>query len=104
MDEKLLGMLLTAGVPLHIAAPIAANPRGAGEAIATVGKKSLEITSDLTDLINPLGVAPKRRKKVVSKYNRMLGKTLKKLKKKHPKTPISRLMKRAHRETKRLLK
>ena len=49
-------------------------------------------------------VAKKAKKKVVSKYNRELGKQLKKLKKKHPKTAISRLMKRAHAATKRALK
>ena len=100
MDEKLLGTLLSAGVPLHIAAQIAADPKGAQDAIVRVGAASREINRDVTDFI----VAPKKRKKIVSKYNRTLGKTLKALKKKHPKTPISRLMKRAHKETKRLLK
>lgn len=36
---------------------------------------------------------PKRR---VSKYQRAFGKCLKDLKKKHPRTPTSRLMKKAH--------
>lgn len=44
------------------------------------------------------------KKKVVSKYNKELGKQLRKLKKKHPKTAISKLMKRAHAATKRALK
>ena len=44
------------------------------------------------------------RKKVVSKYNKELGKQLRKLKKKHPKTAINKLMKRAHAATKRALK
>jgi len=46
----------------------------------------------------------KRGKKVVSKYNKELGKQLKKLKAKHPRTAISGLMKRAHKATKRALK
>ena len=45
---------------------------------------------------------PKRRKR--SKYQRELGRQLKLLKKKHPRTAITRLMKRAHRLTKKALK
>jgi len=45
---------------------------------------------------------PKRRKR--SKYNRELSKQLKMLKKKHPRTKITALMKRAHRATKKALK
>ena len=45
---------------------------------------------------------PKKRKK--SKYQRELGRQLKMLKKKHPRTAITRLMKRAHKATKKALK
>lgn len=45
---------------------------------------------------------PKKRKK--SKYQRELGRQLKILKKKHPRTAITRLMKRAHKATKKALK
>ena len=45
---------------------------------------------------------PKRRKK--SKYSRELGRQLKLLKKKHPRTAVTALMKRAHRATKKALK
>jgi len=45
---------------------------------------------------------PKKRK--ISKYQRELGRQLKMLKKKHPRTAITRLMKRAHRATKKALK
>jgi len=45
---------------------------------------------------------PKRRKR--SKYQRELGRQLKMLKKKHPRTKITALMKRAHRATKKALK
>jgi len=45
---------------------------------------------------------PKPRKK--SKYNRELSRQLKMLKKKHPRTKITALMKRAHRATRKALK
>ena len=46
---------------------------------------------------------PKRRRKA-SKYQKELGKQLKMLKKKHPRTKVINLMKRAHRATKKALK
>ena len=45
---------------------------------------------------------PKRRKR--SKYQRELGRQLKMLKKKHPRTKVTALMKRAHRATRKALK
>jgi len=45
---------------------------------------------------------PKRRKK--SKYQKELGRQLKMLKAKHPRTKITALMKRAHRATRKALK
>ena len=45
---------------------------------------------------------PKRRKR--SKYQIELGKQLKMLKKKHPRTKVTSLMKRAHRATRKKLK
>ena len=45
---------------------------------------------------------PKRRKR--SRYQRELGRQLKMLKQKHPRTAVTRLMKRAHRATKKALK
>ena len=48
-------------------------------------------------------VKPKRRRKA-SKYQKELGKQLKMLKKKHPRTKVINLMKRAHRATKKALK
>ena len=45
---------------------------------------------------------PKKRKR--SKYNRELSRQLKMLKQKHPRTAITRLMKKAHRATKKALK
>jgi len=52
-------------------------------------------------------IAPRTTKKVkkkVSKYSRQLGIELKRLKRKHPRTRISSLMKRAHRATKKAIK
>ncbi len=43
-------------------------------------------------------------KRKVTKYQREFGKVLKQLKRKHPRTKIQNLMKRAHRETKKRLK
>lgn len=45
---------------------------------------------------------PKKRK--MGKYKRELGRQLKMLKKKHPRTKITALMKRAHRATRKALK
>lgn len=47
---------------------------------------------------------PKPKKRKRSKYQRELGRQLKMLKQKHPRTAITRLMKKAHRATKKALK
>ena len=44
---------------------------------------------------------PRKKKRRVSAYQREFGKQLKKLKKKHPRTSMTKLMKRAHAATKR---
>ena len=46
----------------------------------------------------------KKTKRKVSKYQKEFGKQLKRLKKKHPRTNVQNLMKKAHRETRRILK
>lgn len=46
----------------------------------------------------------KRRKRKVSQYQKLFGKILKELKRKHPRTRIQDLMKRAHRMTRKQLK
>lgn len=46
-------------------------------------------------------IKPKRK---VSAYQKEFGRQLKRLKKAHPKTPVTRLMKRAHRATKKAMK
>ena len=52
--------------------------------------------------MNPVATKPKKRKR--SKYQAELGRQLKMLKKKHPRTKITALMKRAHRATRKALK
>ena len=47
---------------------------------------------------------PTQKKRKRSKYNRELSRQLKMLKKKHPRTAVTALMKRAHRATKKALK
>ena len=63
------------------------------------GGNSLMTSSSGAEMPDP---KPKRRKK--SKYQRELGRQLKMLKKKHPRTAVTALMKRAHRATRRALK
>jgi hypothetical protein len=63
---------------------------------------SSERESEGASLANREMNKPKKRKK--SKYQRELGRQLKMLKKKHPRTAITKLMKRAHRATKKALK
>lgn len=43
-------------------------------------------------------------KRKVSNYQRQFGKEMKKLKAKHPRTPVTRLMKRAHSATKKYMR
>jgi len=47
---------------------------------------------------------PEKKKRKVSPYQKEFGKQLKKLKKKHPRTKITRLMKRAHAATRKVRK
>lgn len=55
--------------------------------------------------INPMSGEPiPKKKRKVSKYQREFGRQLKKLKKKHPRTSIGILMKKAHRATKKALR
>ena len=63
------------------------------------GGMSLNTSPAMAEMPDP---KPKKRKK--SKYQRELGRQLKMLKKKHPRTRVTALMKRAHRATKKALK
>lgn len=53
---------------------------------------------------DPMSSGNKRKRRRRSKYQKELGKQLKMLKKKHPRTKVTALMKRAHRLTKKALK
>ena len=66
---------------------------------ANGGSTSLMTSAPGAEMPEP---KPKRRKR--SKYNRELSRQLKMLKKKHPRTRVTNLMKRAHRATKKALK
>jgi hypothetical protein len=48
--------------------------------------------------------APAAKKRKVSKYSKQFGKEIKKLIAKHPRTDVTRLMKRAHTNTRKALK
>lgn len=89
-----------------------------------VNDPNIMVTQDMLDLINDPGILmdagfnlirrqpffadleskPVRKRKKVSKYQKELGRQLKLLKKKHPRTPITKLMKKAHAATKKALK
>ena len=66
---------------------------------ANGGSTSLMTSARSAEMPEP---KPKRRKR--SKYNRELSRQLKMLKKKHPRTAITKLMKRAHSLTRKALK
>jgi hypothetical protein len=54
--------------------------------------------------ILPRLATPVKKKRKVSKYQKEFGKQLKKLKAKHTRTPITKLMKRAHTATRKAMK
>lgn len=67
-----------------------------GRDAATVGRRGLQIAE-------PIFEAAKKKRKV-SKYQREFGRQLKKLKRDHPRTPVTKLMKRAHSKTKKAMR
>jgi len=64
----------------------------------------VEAESRTTNRKMKIRVPKTKKKRKVSKYQKRFGVNLKKLKKAHPRTNISTLMKRAHKMTKRDLK
>ena len=66
---------------------------------ANGGSTSLMTSAPAAEMPEP---KPKKRKR--SKYQRELGRQLKMLKQKHPRTAVTKLMKRAHRATKKAMK
>lgn len=67
-----------------------------GRDAATVGRRGLQIAEPILER--------RKKKRRVSKYQREFGKQLKKLKRAHPRTPVTKLMKRAHSATKRSMR
>jgi len=60
------------------------------------GRSAQDLYARSQEIMNP----PKKKKRKVSKYQREFGRQLKMLKRKHPRTPVTKLMKRAHGKTK----
>lgn len=56
------------------------------------------------EMVMPLLNAKPKKKRKVSKYQKEFGRQLKKLKTKHPRTPVSSLMARGHKATRKALK
>ena len=50
------------------------------------------------------GKSPQKKKRGPNAYNKEFSKQMKKLKKKHPRTPVTKLMKKAHSATKKARK
>lgn len=87
---------------------------------AVINEPTIQLTEDMLAAINDPGVMMRngqmlgqftranllrtKKKRKVSKYQKEFGKQLKMLKKKHPRTPVTRLMKRAHAATRKALK
>jgi hypothetical protein len=68
-----------------------------GQLMAPIGRASSSARFDFNE-------EGKKKKRKVSKYQKLLGKNLKALKRKHPRTKVTALMKRAHRMTRKALK
>ena len=66
-------------------------------------RKLLDSTKESEGATLALDGPEPRAKKKVSKYNRELGRQIKGLKAKHPRTSVPKLMKKAHRLTKKKL-
>jgi len=82
-----------------------AEDRARQRAGASLPQRHADMTNQLAQGIRALGSrrTPKKKRKV-SKYQKEFGRQLKRLKKKHPRTPVTRLMKRAHAATRKAMK
>jgi hypothetical protein len=65
------------------------------------GRRTVKSARRLKRAATPVAKKVKRK---ASAYSKEVGRQLKKLKKKHPRTPVSKLMKRAHAAAKRARK
>ena len=71
----------------------------------SLGRRTIRSSGQFRrDMILPPLPSPKKKKRKVSKYQKEFGKQLKKLKAKHVRTPITKLMKRAHTATRKAMK
>lgn len=68
------------------------------------GELTRRMTNDLSRQFELQNLLPNKKKRKVSKYQKEFGRQLKILKKKHPRTKIQNLMKRAHAATRKALK
>jgi len=101
-QSKRFGQLLAMGVPLPIAAAIAIDPEAA-QAGAVAGAQSF-IANPSAGIAQFEQIAPVKRKRRVSQYQRRWGANLKRLKAKHPRTSHASLMRQAHRQTRKEMK
>jgi len=71
----------------------------------SVGRRTIRRSRQFSrSNILPRVATPVKKKRKVSKYQKEFGKQLKKLKAKHTRTPITKLMKRAHTATRKAMK
>ena len=98
-QNKRLGRLLMAGVPLVIALPIAMDEDPIASATSAVQGVTRGFET-LNDFI-PSQVKKKAKRKA-SKYNRRFAKAYRQIKKKAPRTKHVNIMKQAHRLAKRM--
>ena len=68
------------------------------------GELTRRIGNDLSRQFELQNVLPGKKKRKVSKYQKEFGKQLKLLKKKFPRTAVTKLMKRAHAATRKVMK
>ncbi len=80
--------------------PFTHRERPAGPPRRNRGSGSSSTRKGMVRLTARRAYEPKKKRKI-SAYQKEFGRQLKRLKKKHPRTPVTRLMKRAHAATKK---
>ena len=95
---EMLGKILIEGRGGGIISPLDPQFGIGGEALPG-SKRKVASRSGSNTRQGKLKIAVPKRTRKVSRYQRVFGKHLKMLKKKHPRTNISVLMKKAHRMT-----
>ena len=75
-----------------------------GSVIVPISPGMIQSSPGLMRMDPVLQPSSPKKKRRVSKYQREFGRQLKALKRKHPRTPITRLMKRAHTATKKYMR